>query len=140
MVVMWVAVAAGIVLVAAFWKQIVNWANQQLATWLGDLFGKDVQEAFLFALAAVDHTVVLAQRGLVLLRERLVSARVLFRQLRGGYEHEQVVQAEFRKADGEIVKMEAAEVVAWHELPDDVREKFIRRQTGSVELELKLKE
>jgi len=136
----WVVVAAGIVLGAAFWKQIVTWANQRLAAWLGSVFGTDVEEAFLFALAAVDHTVVLAQRAATLVRERIVGARVLFRQLRGGYEHEQVLQAEFRKDDGKVIKMEAAEAVPWHELPDDVREKFIRRQSGTVELELKLRE
>jgi len=31
-------------------------------------------------------------------------------------------------------------VVPWHELPDEVREKFIRRQAHSVEMELKLKD
>ena len=71
---------------------------------------------------------------------RLIRARILFRQLRGGREHQKVVQAEMRRDDGQIVKLEAAQFVPWHELPDDVREKFIRRQTASVEMELSLKE
>lgn len=139
----WVVIAAaGLVvgLTVAFWQKIVAWANQKLAGWLGNLFGEELKEAFLMLLAAGDRFVVIAQRSLSMVQVRLVRARILFRQLRGGYQQERVVQAELRKESGEIVKLEAAEVVPWHELPDDVREKFIRRQAGAVELELKLKE
>lgn len=82
----------------------------------------------------------MVHRALALVEERLVSARVLFRQVNGGREHEKVVRAEMRQDDGSIIELEAAEVVPWHELPDEVREKFIRRQTELVEMELKLKE
>lgn len=138
----WVVVAAGVAvaLTVAFWQKIVNWANKQLADWLGALFGEEFREAFLMLVAATDRFAVLAQRTVALLQQRIVHARILFRQLLGGRAHEKVVQAEFRQDDGQIVTMEAAEVVPWHELPDEVREKFIRRQTASVELELKVKQ
>jgi hypothetical protein len=137
----WVVVAAAGLIVAlsvAFWQQIVTWANQHLAGWLGKYFGEDVREAFLLILAGGDRLVIAFQRALATVESRLVAARIFFRQLAGGRQHEKVVQAELRKDDGEVVKVEAAEVVPWHDLPDEVREKFIRRQTSTVELELKL--
>lgn len=139
----WVVVAAAGVIVAltvAFWQKIVTWANQHLAGWLHQYFGEDVREAFLLILAGGDRLMIAFQRALETVQARLVRARIVFRQLLGGREHERVVQAELRQPDGEIVKVEAAEVVPWHELPDDVREKFIRRQTSSVELELKMRQ
>ncbi len=137
----WVVVAGlTVALTVAFWQKIVNWANGLLAGWLGDLFGDELREAFLMLLAAGDRFAVIAQRTFDLMRQRIVRARIIFRQLQGGREHEKVIQAELRKENGEIVQMEAAEVVPWHELPDEVREKFIRRQTASVEMELKLKQ
>lgn len=139
---MWVVVAAAIAvtLSVAFWQRILQWANQVLAEWIGRLFGEDVREAFLLLLAAADRLQVAAQRALKLLRERLVRARILFRRVSEGRLHEKVVQAEFRQADGQLVQLETAEVVPWHELPDEVREKFIRRQSAQVEIELRLKE
>jgi hypothetical protein len=139
----WIVVgAAGLVVAVtvAFWKQIVNWANEHLANWLGKFFGQDLKEAFLLLLAGLDRSMVLVQRALTDVQARLVRARVLFRQMTGGRQHEKVVKAEILQTDGNIIDLEAAEVVAWHELPDEVREKFIRRQTGTVEMELKLKE
>jgi hypothetical protein len=139
----WVVIAAAgltVGLAIAFWQQIVTWANQQLAAWLADLFGNELRDAFLLILAAADRSVVIVQRAVTDVQARLIRARILFRQLRGGREHQKVVQAEMRRDDGQIVKLEAAQFVAWHELPDDVREKFIRRQTASVEMELSLKE
>lgn len=135
----WVVVAGlGVALTMAFWQQIVTWANQKVAGWLGTLFGEDVREAFLLMLAGSDRLVIAAKRAVALIEARLVSARILFRQLFGGREHEKVIVAEIQQDNGELMKMEASEVVPWHELPDDVREKFIRRQTAKVELELKL--
>ena|ERR1700694_5040173 len=139
----WIVVAAAGVVVAltvAFWQQIVTWANQRLAGWLADTFGNDLRDAFLLILAGADRSMVLAQRAVTLIQERLISARILFRQLRGGQAHEKVVIAQIKRDDGQVVQMEAAEVVPWHELPDDVREKFIRRQAASVEMELKIKQ
>ncbi len=138
----WIVVAAAGVVVAltvAFWQQIVNWANQTLAGWLARLFGEDLRDAFLMLLAGTDRTVVLAQRASTLIQERVVNARILFRQLNGGHTQEKVVVADIKQDDGQIVTIEAAEVVPWHELPDDVREKFIRRQSDAVEMELKIK-
>jgi hypothetical protein len=139
----WVVIAAAgltVGLAVAFWQQIVTWANQQLAAWLAELFGNELRDAFLLILAAADRSVVIVQRAITDVQARLIRARILFRQLRGGREHQKVVQAEMRRDDGQIVKLEAAQIVPWHELPDDVREKFIRRQTASVEMELSLKE
>jgi hypothetical protein len=137
----WVIIAAGVAagLTIVFWQKMVAWANQHLAAWLGKLFGNEVRDAFLMILAAVDRSVVLVQRAAALVEAHLVRARVFFRSLSGGREHEQIVRAEFKQEDGNIIELEAAEVVPWHELPDDVREKFIRRQTTTVEMELKLK-
>ena len=139
----WIILAAAGLAVAlsiSFWKQLVNWANEHIASWLGEHFGTEVKDAFLLLLAGIDRTVILAQRAAIVVQDRLVSARLIFRQMRGGRGQEKVVKAEMRQDDGNIIDLEAAEVVPWHELPDDVREKFIRRQTGSVELELKMKE
>ncbi len=138
----WIVIAAAgltIGLAVAFWQQIVTWANQQLAAWLDDLFGTELRDAFLMILAAADRSVVIVQRAITDVQARLISARILFRQLRGGYEHEKVLRAEVRREDGQVVTLEAAEAVPWHELPDDVREKFIRRQAGTVEMTLDLK-
>ncbi|MEP7285854.1 MAG: hypothetical protein ABI947_08810 [Chloroflexota bacterium] len=138
----WIVIAAAgiaVTLAVAFWKQIVNWANQRIAGWLGELFGDDVKEAFLLILAGVDRSVILVQRAATEVQARLIRARVLFRQVNGGREQEKVVKAEMLKEDGDIIELEAADIVPWHELPDDVREKFIRRQAASVEMELKLK-
>jgi hypothetical protein len=129
-----------VMLAVAFWQNIVTWANQKLASWLNDIFGAELRDAFLMLLASADRSVVMVQRALQLVQERLISARLFFRRLQGGQVHEKVIQAEIRKPDGEIVRMEAAEVVQWHELPDEVREKFIRRQSAEVQLELKVKE
>ena len=139
----WIVIAAAglaIGLTVVFWKQIVNWANQRIAGWLGNVFGEEAKEAFLLLLAGVDRSVILVQRALVETQARLLKATLIFRQVREGRAHEKVVKAELRQDDGNIIELEAAEVVPWHELPDDVREKFIRRQTASVEMELKLKE
>ena len=138
----WVFIAAGLAagLAIGFWQQILNWANDQIAVWLGRMFGDEVRDAFRFLLAATDRSVVLVKRSLEVVRSRLVSARILFRQITGGRETEKVVEADMRQDDGQIVRMSSAEVVPWHELPDEVREKFIRRQTSSVELQLKLSE
>lgn len=139
----WIVIAAAglaIGLTVVFWKQIVNWANQRIAGWLGDVFGDEAREAFLLLLAGVDRSVILVQRALVETQARLLKATLIFRQVREGRAHEKVVKAELRQDDGNIIELEAAEVVPWHELPDDVREKFIRRQTASVEMELKVKE
>lgn len=137
----WVVVAAtglAVALTVAFWQKIVTWANHVLAGWLGQIFGEEFREAFLMLVAALDRFAVLAQRTVTQLQERIVRARIIFRQLAGGREHEKIVQAEIKQEDGQIVTLEAAEVVPWHELPDDVREKFIRRQSAVVELELKV--
>ena len=139
----WVVVAAVGVVVAltvAFWQQIVTWANQTLAGWLAEKFGAELRDAFLLILAGADRGVVISQRALALIQERLVSARVLFRQLQGGQVQEKIVEAEIKQDNGEIATLQAAELVPWHELPDDVREKFIRRQSPSVEMTLKIKE
>ena len=139
----WVVVAAVGVVVAltvAFWQQIVSWANQTLAVWLAEKFGAELRDAFLLILAGADRGVVISQRALALIQERLVSARVLFRQLQGGQVQEKIVEAEIKQDNGEIATLQAAELVPWHELPDDVREKFIRRQSPSVEMTLKIKE
>ncbi len=139
----WIVVAAAglaIGLTVVFWKQIVSWANQHIAGWLGNVFGEEAREAFLLLLAGMDRSVILVQRALAETQARLVKATLIFRQVREGRAHEKVVKAELRQDDGNIIELEAAEVVPWHELPDDVREKFIRRQTASVEMELKLKE
>ncbi len=139
---MWVVVAAAVVvsLSLAFWQHIVNWANRTLADWLGRLFGEDVREAFVLLLAAADRLSVAVQRALGAVRERLVRARILFRRVDDGRLHEKVLQAEFQREDGQKVQLEKAEIVPWHELPDEVREKFIRRQSAQVEIELRLKE
>ncbi len=139
---MWVVVVAAVAvsLSLTFWQQIVAWANRTLADWLGRLFGEDVREAFVLLLAAADRLSVAAQRALNAVRERLVRARILFRRAREGRLHEKVLQADFQREDGQIVRLEQAEVVPWHELPDEVREKFIRRQSAQVEIELRLKE
>ena len=137
----WVIVAglaAGLTI--AFWQKIVTWANQSLAAWLSELFGDDLRDAFLLILAAADRSVVLVQRAMTMVQARLVQARILFRELSGGRQHQKIVKAELRRDNGQIIEMEAAEVVPWHELPDEVREKFIRRQSTSVEMELRLKE
>jgi hypothetical protein len=139
----WIMIAAAGVAVGlaiAFWQRIITWANQRLALWLGDWFGDEVRDAFLLILAGVDRSVVIARRAMVLVQDRLVRARILFRQIEGSHEYEKVVKAEMHQADDQVIEMEAAEVIPWHELPDEVREKFIRRQSSSVELELKLKE
>ena len=139
----WVVVAAVGVVVAltvAFWQQIVTWANQTLAGWLAERFGAELRDAFLLILAGADRTVVISQRAASLIQDRLVSARVLFQQLQGGQATQKIVVAEIKQDDGEVVTLEAAELVPWHELPDDVREKFIRRQSPSVEMTLKMKE
>jgi hypothetical protein len=137
---MWVVVAAGIAvgLSVAFWQRILGWANETLAGWLGELFGEELREAFRMLLAAGDRFAVLAQRSASLLAERIVRVRLLFR--RNGQTHEKVVVADLRNAEGEMVHMQRAEVVPWHELPDEVREAFIRRQTTNVEIELKLEQ
>lgn len=139
----WVVVAAVGVVVAltvAFWQQIVTWANQTLAGWLAEKFGAELRDAFLLILAGADRGVVISQRARALIQERLISARVLFRQLQGGQAQEKIVEAEIKQDNGEIATLQAAELVPWHELPDDVREKFIRRQSPSVEMTLKIKE
>lgn len=139
----WIVVAAAgamVALTVAFWQKIVTWANQRLAGWLADLFGNELRDAFLLILAGADRSMVLMQRAVTVIQDRLVSAHIFFRQLRGGQAHEKVIEAQIKQDDGQIVTMQAAEVVPWHELPDEVREKFIRRQSTSVELELKLKE
>ncbi|GAB4548659.1 MAG: hypothetical protein OHK0023_12100 [Anaerolineae bacterium] len=139
---MWVVMAAGvaITLTIAFWQQIITWANQRLATWLEAIFGEELREAFQLFIAAADRVAVLAQRSVKRLQERLIRARIIFRQITGGTQHEKIVQAEIKREDGKIAQYEAAELVPWHELPDEVREKFIRRQNAAVEIELKLKE
>jgi len=136
-----VAAAVGVVvtLTVTFWAQMVDWANRVLATWLADQFGPELRDAFLLALAGADRSVIMVQRAVKLIETRLVSARLLFRQMSGG-QTEKVVEADLKQENGEVVTMHSAEMVPWHELPDDVREKFIRRQTASVEMELKIKE
>lgn len=138
----WVVIAAAglaIALTVAFWQKIVAWANSVLAGWLGDLFGNELREAFLMLLAAGDRFIVIATRTAQGLQERIVRARLILRRLEGGQQHERVLEADLRQDDGTLVHMQAAEVVPWHELPDEVREKFIRRQADAVELELKVK-
>src|SRR5437763_1472887 len=134
----WIIIAAAglaVGLAIAFWQKIITWANQRLALWLGEWFGDEVRDAFLLILAGVDRTMVIAQRAAAMVEERLVRARILFRQIDGGREYEKVVKAEMRQNNDEVIEMEAAEIVPWHELPDEVREKFIRRQSSSVEME-----
>jgi hypothetical protein len=138
----WIVVAAvgiAVILSVAFWQQIVTWANQKLAGWLSDLFGAELRDAFLLLLAGADRAVVFTARALTILQERLIRARLIFRRLQGG-QQEKVIQLEVQADDGTVVTHEAAEVVDWHELPDDVREKFIRRQMAEVTMELKMKE
>jgi hypothetical protein len=139
----WIMVAAvGLVvsITLAFWKDMVAWANEHIAGWLAKLFGDEVKEAFLLLLAGVDRSVIILRRALDAVQARLIRARILFIELRGGREHRKVVKAELLQNDGSVIELEAAEVVPWHELPDGVREKFIRRQSASVEMELKFKE
>ncbi|MBE2195065.1 MAG: hypothetical protein IAE83_12905 [Anaerolinea sp.] len=135
----WVVVGAAAALTVLFWQKLVNWANAILSGWLGDLFGKEIRESFQMLLAAGDRFMVIAQRAVGLLQERIKRARILFRHDQQTRKVEKVLIAELQKENGEVVKLEAAEVIAWHELPDEVREKFIRRQSADVEIELKLK-
>lgn len=138
----WVVAAAvgiAVTLTVTFWAQMVEWANKVLANWLADQFGADLRDAFLLALAGADRSVIMVQRAVKVIETRLLNARLLFRQLRGGHT-EKVLEAEVKQESGEVVTMRTAELVPWHELPDDVREKFIRRQSGSVEMELKIKD
>ncbi len=138
----WIIVAAGLAvgLAVAFWKDIVTWANQRLAGWLGEYAGEDVKEAFLLLLAGMDRSVILLQRATAAVQARLLRATVLFRRVTGKQETQKVVKATIQQENGDIIELEAAEVIPWHELPDDVREKFIRRQASTVEMELKLEE
>src|SRR5579859_3795805 len=139
----WIIVAAAglaVGLAVAFWKDIVTWANQKVAGWLGDYAGEDVKEAFLLLLAGLDRSVIMLQRTAAEVQARLLSARILFRRILGTQDHQKVVKATIQRDNGDIIELEAAEVIPWHELPDDVREKFIRRQASTVEMELKLEE
>ena len=139
----WIIVAAAglaIGLAVAFWKDIVTWANQRLATWLGEYVGEDVKETFLLLLAGLDRSVILTQRMVADIQARLLKAQILFRRILGTQDHQKVVKATIQRENGDIIELEAAEVIPWHELPDEVREKFIRRQASTVELELKLEE
>jgi hypothetical protein len=138
----WVVIAAAglaLGLTVAYWQTIVAWANNVLAGWLGDLFGNELREAFLMLLAAGDRFIVIATRTAQRLQERIVRARLILRRLEGGQQHERVLEVDLRKEDGTLIHMQAAEMVPWHELPEEVREKFIRRQADAVELELKVK-
>jgi hypothetical protein len=137
----WVVIAAAglaVALTVAFWKKIVQWANQHVANWLGEWVSDEAKEAFLLLLAGLDRPIVMIQRATAVVQDKLISARLLFRQ--SGTEYEKLVKAEIEQEDGSIIDLEAADVVPWHELPDEVREKFIRRQAHSVEMELKLKD
>src|SRR5258708_14630358 len=139
----WIVIAAiglAVSITLAFWKAIVTWANEHIAGWLAKAFGEDVKEAFLLLLAGVDRSVVILRRALDAVQARLIRARILFIQLRGGREHRKVVKAEMRREDGSIVELKAAEVVPRPELRDKVRENLIRRQTPSGALELQLHE
>jgi hypothetical protein len=136
----WIVIGVVALLTVTFWQQIVSWANQTLAGWLAGIFGSELKDAFLLVLAGVDRGVVLVSRAGTLIWENLVAARVFFRRVVGGQAHEKVVEAEITLPTGETVTKQAAESVEWHELPDDVREKFIRRQTAEVKMELKVKE
>jgi hypothetical protein len=139
---MWVVIAAtGIAaaLAVTFWQKILAWANNHLARWLGAIFGAEAREAFRLLLTAVDRLAVGAQRAFAVLEDRILRAELFFRRITGGAGYEKALRVRMKKADGEVVTLDAAEVVPWHELPDDVREKFIRRQTADVTLELKLK-
>jgi len=111
-----------------------------LAGWLAERFGAELRDTFLLVLAGADRGVVMGQRAIQVVQERLLSARLIFRQLRGGQAQEKVVEAQIRQDDGQVITLQAAEAVPWHELPDDVREKFIRRQSASVQMELKIKQ
>src|SRR5258707_1099579 len=127
----WIIVAAAglaIGLAVAFWKDIVTWANQRLATWLGEYVGEDVKETFLLLLAGLDRSVILTQRMVADIQARLLKAQILFRRILGTQDHQKVVKATIQRENGDIIELEAAEVIPWHELPDEVREKFIRRQ------------
>jgi len=139
----WIIVAAAglaVGLAVAFWKDIVTWANQKVAGWLGEYAGEDVKEAFLLLLAGLDRSVILLQRTVAEVQARLLRARILFRRILGTQDHQKVVKATIQRENGDIIELEAAEVIPWHQLPDDVREKFIRRQASTVEMELKLEE
>src|SRR5260221_12569657 len=101
----WIVIAAvGLVvsITLAFWKNIVTWANEQIAGWLAKLFGEDVKEAFLLLLAGEDRSVVILRRALDAVQARLIKARILFIQLRGGRENRNRVKGGMRRGDGHI--------------------------------------
>jgi hypothetical protein len=135
----WVVIAGALALSALFWQQMVAWANNIVANWVGALLGPEMREAFLLMLAGLDRAVVTTNRAVTLLAQRLLRVRLLFQRIGNGQTHQKVVQAEIKQDDGQVMKLEHREEVAWHELPDEVREKFIRRQTSNVEIELKMK-
>lgn len=136
----WIVVLGVAGLTVYFWQQVIRWANQTLAGWIGAIAGEDVREAFLLVLAGIDRLSVAGQRAFGKVANVLIGARVIFQRITGGQQHQKVIQADIKQPNGEVITLESAEIVDWHELPDDVREKFIRRQTDSVQLELKIKD
>lgn len=136
----WIVVLGVAGLTIYFWQQVIRWANQTVAGWIGKIAGEDVREAFLLILAGIDRLSVAGQRAFGQVAKVLIGARITFQRLTGGQQHQKVVQADIRQENGEVITLESAEIVDWHELPDDVREKFIRRQTDTVQLELKIED
>lgn len=136
----WIPITLGITisLMIAFWQRVVIWANYTLARWLGQIFGKELETVFLAVLSASDQSMVRIQRAAALIRDRLRSAKLTFQRKPGTREYTQRLQASIEAPAEEIVHVEESVSVAWYDLPDDVREKFIRRQSDEVAMQLEM--
>ncbi|MUG91334.1 hypothetical protein F7734_02055 [Scytonema sp. UIC 10036] len=132
----------GITAAIAFWKQILQWADNILFPWLEQNFKTSAQwvrDAF----ARVDRYVAIPIRNAIKqawqkLRQFLLKLLVRFkRNVSEQWVRQWISWGIKHLENGEVVpvKREVEEVVEWGELPPDVREEWLRKAKGVYELD-----
>ncbi len=122
----------GTVLVIAFWPQIIMWARDSLLPWVKrnlPEFAGYVEKAFL----RLDDAITSVRRAIKAawekVRQWLLKETLEIRQKSSSTFVRKVTSWIVKQVEGKpkFLKVNSEEELSWDELPDEVREEFLRR-------------
>ncbi|NES78499.1 MULTISPECIES: hypothetical protein [Okeania] len=133
--------AVAVAVVARFWKQILKWAEDSLFPWIKTnipWIESEVRQVF----SAVDNVAVatrnIFRKAWEKLREYLLKLVIKLERKSSGEWKKRVTSWKIKIESGQKVpvRTETEEVVDWEDLPQDVREEWLKQEKSKVEIDV----
>ncbi|NEP73053.1 MAG: hypothetical protein F6K25_13965 [Okeania sp. SIO2G4] len=134
--------ALGATLVIIFWKQILKWAEESLFPWIKTNI-PSIENQVRKAFSAVDNVVVttrnIIRKAWKKLREYLLKQVIKLERKSSGEWIKQVTSWTIKILESGKkvpIKTEIEEVVDWEDLPQDVREEWLKQEKSKAEIDV----